>query len=59
MKPLARWRIGVFVVCGLAVLLAAAAWALRDAAPRSREAARPPWCASPRPPTLSTCTTLP
>ena len=39
MKPLARWRIGVFVVCGLAVLLAAAAWALRDAAPRSREAA--------------------
>jgi len=39
MKLSARWRIGVFVVIGLGLLLAAGAWALRDAAPRSREAA--------------------
>lgn len=39
MNPSARWRIGVFVVCGLVLLLAAVAWTLRDAAPRSREAA--------------------
>lgn len=37
MKLSARWRIGVFVVMGLGLLLMAGAWALRDAAPRSQE----------------------